>query len=112
MTVRPTLGSPRGTGAKTKIKTSLKYSRAKRQRDPEVIFGQMLFWRPAVPRPLNHTCSRKEWCFGPAAEGGKAKKQLISEKCVVFWPWYPRPPKNHLAKKPLRDASEKRGQRT
>ena len=22
---------------------------------------------------------------------------------MVFWPWYPRPPKKHLAKKPLRD---------
>ena len=32
--------------------------------------------------------------MGLAAEGGKAKKQDVSGKCVVFWPWYPRPPKN------------------
>ncbi len=25
---------------------------------------------------------------------------------MVFWPWYPRPPKNHLAKKQLRDPFE------
>ncbi len=44
-----------------------------------------------------HT-SRQEWCFGLAAFRGKAKKPVVSGKRVVFWPWYTRPPKKHLAK--------------
>ncbi len=31
---------------------------------------------------------------GLAAFGGKAKQTIISGKCAVVWPWYPRPPKN------------------
>jgi hypothetical protein len=53
-----------------------------------------------------HICSRNEWFVGLAAEGGNAKKPLISGKRVVSWPWYPRPSKNHWAKKPLRDPSD------
>ncbi len=43
--------------------------------------------------------------FGLVAEGGKANKPVFSSQSHVCWPWYPRPPKNHLAKKPLRDPS-------
>jgi hypothetical protein len=35
----------------------------------------------------------------------QANKPVCSWKSVVFWPGYPRPPKNHLANKPLRDPS-------
>ena len=40
--------------------------------------------------------------FGPAAFGGKANTAPVSNKCCFFSPWYPRPPKNHLAKNILR----------
>ncbi len=63
----------------------------------------MFLGRPGVPRPKNHTFPRNEWFFGPVAFGGRAQKTAVSGKCVVVWPWYPRPPKKHLAKKPLRD---------
>ncbi len=35
----------------------------------------------------------REWLCGVATFGGKAQKTLVSRKCVVFWPRYPRPPK-------------------
>ncbi len=43
-----------------------------------------------------------------ADEGGKATKPFFSGTCVVFWPWYPMPLKNNLAKRPLRDPFDKR----
>ncbi len=49
---------------------------------------------------------RKPTFFGLAAFGGKAQKLIVSSKCMVFWPWSPRPPKNHLANKPIRDPFE------
>ena len=58
--------------------------------------------RPGAPRPNNHTSSRREWLVGLAAERGEANKPSCSRTCVVFWPWCPRPPKKHLAQKPLR----------
>ncbi len=76
-------------------------SEAHCQMDPEVVFWPSLFWRPGVPRQQNHTCSRNARFFGRAAEGGRAKNPPVSGKRVVFWPWYPRPPKNHLAKTTL-----------
>ncbi len=36
--------------------------------------------------------------FGFVAFGGKAIQPFDSGNCVVVWPWYPGPPKNHLAK--------------
>jgi hypothetical protein len=36
------------------------------------------------------------WCT-------KAKKPHIFKKLLVFWPWHPKPPENHLAKKTHRD---------
>ncbi len=45
--------------------------------------------------------------FGPSvfgeAWGTRAKKPHLFLKIVVSWPLYPRPPTNHLAKKPPRD---------
>ena len=76
------------------------------QKDPVGVYWRSVFWRPGVPRPKNHTFSRKYWCIGLAAEGGKANKPQFSSNSVVFWPWYPRLPKKHLANKPLRDPSE------
>ncbi len=66
---------------------------------PKFLFGQKVFGRPGVPRPKNHKLSGNEWFVGLAAEGGKAKKTLVSGKGVGLWPWYPRPPKKHLANK-------------
>ncbi len=37
-----------------------------------------------------------KWVFGGLGDQGQ--KSTLSGKCG-FWPWYPRPPKNHLAKK-------------
>ncbi len=36
-------------------------------------------------------------------QAARQTKPLVSGTCVVFRPWYPRPPKNHLAQTPLRD---------
>ncbi len=44
--------------------------------------------------------------FGLAAFGSKAKQPCVSETCVFFGLGYPKPPKNHLAKKALRHPSE------
>ncbi len=48
------------------------------QRDPEVVVWPSVFLE---------------------AWGAKDKKPLLSVKCVVLWPWCPKPPKNHLANK-------------
>ena len=45
---------------------------------PKCFFGQVVFWRPGVPRPNNHTFSGKDLFVGHAAEGGKAKQHLFS----------------------------------
>ncbi len=39
----------------------------------------------------------------------KANQPVFSWTMVVFWLWYPRPPENNLANKPLRDPSEMAG---
>ncbi len=57
--------------------------------DPEVFVGQVVCWRPGAPRPKPPHVSRKRVVFGLAAESGKARKPLVSGKCVVCWPWYP-----------------------
>ncbi len=44
------------------------------------LLAKCVCWRPGAPRPNNHTFPRKDWFAGLA-----------------------KPPKNHLAKKPLRD---------
>ena len=54
---------------------------------PKCFLGQVVFGRPWVSRPNNHTFLGTEWVFG------KAKQPPVSGTCVVFWPWYPRPPK-------------------
>ena len=66
----------------------------------------MVFWRPGEPRQTNHTFLGRYCLFGLAAEGGKANKPFSSRKCVVVLHRCPRPPKKHLAKKPLRDPFE------
>ncbi len=53
---------------------------------PKWFFGQVVFWRPGVPRPQNHD---------------------FTKKSVVFWPWYTGPPKTTWPKKTLRDPSER-----
>ncbi len=83
---------------------NLRSTRTRLKGIPKWLFGQVVFWRPRVPRPKNHTCSGKSCLFGIAAFGGKAKKQLVSGKCVVPWPRHPRPPKKQLTNKPLRDS--------
>ncbi len=61
----------------------------------------------------NHTFPGNEWFVGLAAFGGKDNKPFFSCKGVVFWPWYPMPPKNLLAKNPfgvpLRDGPRSKG---
>ena len=44
--------------------------------DPDVVVWPSGFWRPGVPRPKKNTCSRNEWFFGLAAEGGKTKSKV------------------------------------
>jgi hypothetical protein len=50
---------------------------------PKWFVGQMIFWRPGVPRPKDHTFSRKP-CFFSLAAGGRANKPVVSRRCVVF----------------------------
>ncbi len=46
---------------------------------PKCLFGQMVFWRPGVPRPNNHTFSGTTTCFfGLTAFGGKATNHYFS----------------------------------
>ncbi len=66
---------------------------------PKWFVGQLVFWRVGLPRPKYHTCSRNEWLFGIAAEGGKAKKALASLKCVFFGRGTPGLKKNTWPKK-------------
>jgi hypothetical protein len=69
------------------------------QRGPEVVFWPSVFVGGLGRQGnKNHTSSGTDLFFGLAAEGGKANKPLVSRTCVVCWPWYPRPPKSHLAK--------------
>ncbi len=57
-----------------------------------------------IPRPKQNTCSRNEWWFGPAAEGGKANKNTHFMKMCGCLALVPQADKKHLAKKQLRDA--------
>ncbi len=41
---------------------------------PSWILGQVVFWRPGVPRPRNHNFQGKYSLFGLAAFGGEANK--------------------------------------
>ncbi len=41
----------------------------------------------------------------PGAPGARRGPQGAKHR-VVFWPWYPKPPKKHLAQKPLLDPFE------
>ncbi len=49
--------------------------------------------------------TNRGFCALPPKAAGP-NKSLVSGKCVVCLPCYPRPPKNHLAKKQLQDPSE------
>ncbi len=65
----------------------------------KLFFGQVIFWRLGAPRPKKLHIFRSEWFVGLAAEDGKATKPFVSVKCVIVWPWYPRPPKKSLGQK-------------
>ncbi len=60
--------------------------------------GPVVFGGPGTEAKKTHIF-RKRVVLGLAAEGGMEKqKNYGSGKCVAVWPWYPRPPKTHLAK--------------
>ena len=74
-------------------------------RSPHILEGS-----PGPPGPARpQTCTpqiRPDCLQVPSfieAWGAKAPKSHIFEDESSFWPWYPRPPKNHLSKKPLRN---------
>ncbi len=68
----------------------------------------MVYWPSgfleAVPRPKNYTFSGKDWFIGLAARHGQ-ETSIFLTKCG-FLAWYPGPPKNRLANKPLRDPKD------
>ncbi len=61
-----------------------------------VVLAKWFCWRHGVPSPKNHTVSRKSCFVGVAAEGGKAKRQLVSEKSVVLSALVPQASKKTL----------------
>ncbi len=61
------------------------------ERDPEVFFGTTCFFEGLGYQGQTTPFTEKVGFGGLAAEGGKANKPLVSGKCVVFWPWYPKP---------------------
>ncbi len=60
-------------------------------------------WGTKANKPYSF---KKVLIFGLAAFGGKATTTICFWRMCGFWPWHPKPPKKHLAKKPLRDPSE------
>ncbi len=50
-----------------------------KQRDSEVVVSQVVFGRPGVPRPTNHTCSEKIIDFWPC------RIRWRSKKTTHFW---------------------------
>jgi hypothetical protein len=60
--------------------------------------------------PRNHfgILARRSGSRGQAWPGNDRKQTKAETIVLVVWPWYPKPPENHLAQKPLRDPSEPR----
>ncbi len=67
--------------------------------------GQVFLGRPGVPRPKNHTCSRRVVVW-PCRLRCQGQTNIIVLKMCVCLPWNPRPPKTHMAKPTLRDPFE------
>jgi hypothetical protein len=76
------------------------------QRDPVVVYWPSVFLEAWSTKAKHNTFSGTYWFIGLAAFGGRVNKPIFSLTSVVFLPWYPRPPTNHLANKPLRDPFE------
>ena len=57
--------------------------------------------------PIQHTGVLNAWFCRFWGSGrppaARPTKPLFSGTCIVFWPWYPRPPKNHMANTQHRD---------
>ncbi len=72
------------------------------QMDPQVVCWPNVFWRPGVRRPKTHIVWKRVvvWPCRRRRQGQKIRPFL---NMCGFWPWHPRPPKNHLAKKRFRD---------
>ncbi len=76
------------------------------QRDPEVVFwpsGVLEAWGTQAKRPHMF---RKIVVVWPCRLRRQGQKTTVFLKMCGFWPWYPRPPKKDLAKKPRRDPFE------
>jgi hypothetical protein len=63
------------------------YPRARediRQRNPEVVFGQVVVWRPGVPRNKNNTFLRKRWLLALPPEAARPINRSFPENvwCV------------------------------
>ncbi len=72
---------------------------------PKCLFGQVFFGGLGYQgQQIPHFPKTAVFLALPP-KAAKPNKQLFL-KHVVLWPWYPRRPKNHLAKKRLRDPSE------
>ncbi len=73
------------------------------QRDPELVFGPSVSWGGLGYQGPKTSIYKKRMIFRTCRRRRQGEtKPLVSGTFVVFWLWYPKPPKQHLAKKPLR----------
>ncbi len=93
-TVRTLLLTHRGETGQEKNNTRPFCSLATSKRSRSVFVGQVAFWRPGVPRPKAAHFPECD-VFWPCRH--RRQKPTLFINLCGFWPWYPRPPKEHLA---------------
>ncbi len=64
-----------------------------------VFVGHVCFWRPGVPRLRKpQIIIQNAGVLALPPWGARPTNHAFLEKVFVFWPWYPRPPKNTCPK--------------
>ncbi len=66
----------------------------------------MVFWKPGVPRPRNHTCSGKEWFVWRCRLWRQGQENTVFLHMCCFGALAPQASKKNVDKKPLRDPFE------
>jgi hypothetical protein len=66
---------------------------------PKWLFGHAVFWMPGVPRPKNTHCQANNCFWAMPLKAARPQNHDFRQTCMVFWPWYPRPPQKPLGRK-------------